>query len=234
MAILEQVARSDDGLTLQELSIRLGIKPTTIHNLLRTLISKGFAEKVPHPVRYRVGPAVGELVALRDRNSLLRRVPAVLTDLFNEFKDASVVFSQATGGDIQKVMRIGPERPGVLERPGVSMHPYGTASALLFQSLWPEEERVAYRRRYPFWEYGAYTWGEERRFEACIAETRRNGYAALRLEKAGLFTAAVPVTGARGEVKAVVGATLPIEKDSEERRRQLIENLRKAAETLSG
>jgi DNA-binding IclR family transcriptional regulator len=158
-----------------------------------------------------------------------------LTDLFNELKDATTVFAQVVGGDVRKVMRIIPERPGILEYPhDVSLHPYVSASALLFQSLWTEEERVAYRKRYPFWEYGAHAWGTEKRFDEEMEATRRKGCAMVDIEKTGVYTMAAPVTGVDGQVLAAIGATIPLEKAREKRRRQLVGEVMKAAANLSG
>lgn len=235
LTILDQIARSEGGLSLQELSRRLGLKPTTVHNLVRTLISRGFVEKASQPVRYRAGPAIGELAGLRDRGELLRRAPIISTDLFNALGDATAIFAQVVGGDVRKIMRIIPERPGVLEYPhDVSLHPYVSASALLFQSLWTEEERAAYRKRYPFWEYGAHAWGTEERFGEAMEAARRQGYAAVDIEKTGVYTMAAPVTGADGQVLGAIGATIPLEKARENRRQQLIGEVMKAAGRLSG
>ena len=235
LTILEQIARSESGLSLQELSRRVGLKPTTVHNLVRTLVSQGFVEKVPRPVRYRVGSAVEDLAGLRKSGLLLGRVPAAMTDLFNVLGDATTVFAQVVGGDIRKVMRIIRERPGILEHPqDVSLHPYVSASALLFQSLWMEEERVAYRKRYPFWEYGAHAWGTEERFDAEMEATRLRGFAFVDIEKTGVYTMASPITGAGGQVLAAIGATIPLETADEPRRRQLNIEVIKAAGVLSG
>ncbi len=232
--ILELVAASEEGLALRELSERLGLKAPTAHNLARTLASRGFLQKTTRPVRYRLGRAVVELGHLPSQQALLGRAPRALRRLFGELEGATVTLNQALGGEILTVLRISPERPGVLERPrGRTMHPYGTASAVLYQALWTEEERAAYRRRYPFWEYGAHLWADQRRLEQALDEARRKGYAAFDLPQAGAFPAAAPVFADNHELLAAVGASLPGEKLSPQRRRRLIQRVVAAAGRLS-
>jgi DNA-binding IclR family transcriptional regulator len=59
--ILRLVSRSADGLTLQRVANSLGLKSSTAHNLLRTLVAEGLLEKAPHPPRYVLGPGVASL-----------------------------------------------------------------------------------------------------------------------------------------------------------------------------
>ena len=232
--ILELVAASERGLALRDLTEHLGLKAPTAHNLARTLAARGFLQKTADPPRYLLGRAVLELARAQAGNALLRRAGAALRRLFRQIPGATVTLSQSAGGEVLTVLRISPERPGILERPhGRPMHPYGTASAVLFQTLWTEQERAAYRRRYPFWEYGAHLWGGEVRLEKFLAAARRAGYAALRLDKAGVFPAAAPVTGANNELLAAVGASVPAGRASPARRRRLIERVVAAAEKLS-
>jgi DNA-binding IclR family transcriptional regulator len=234
LVILGQIARSDDGLTLQDISRSVGLKPTTAHNLIRTLASQGFVEKTLRPVRYRVGPMLDDLSSLHRRKMVMRRVPAVLRGLFNSLDRATVVFAQVAGGDIRKSMRINAERPSVIEYPqDVFQHPYVSASALLIQSLWTEEERVVYRNRYPFLEYGAHAWGTMDRFDEQMEAVRAKGYAVVDLEKRGVFAVSAPVTGSDGQVLGAIGGNIPFERATGPERRRMIEEVLKAAAELS-
>jgi DNA-binding IclR family transcriptional regulator len=210
LSILEAVARSEDGLTLSQLARQLGLKSPTVHNLARTLAARGFLRKVRGPLRYQLGERVGELATLAADNDLMRRAVPVVEALFARLGVATVTLVRPIGGEVLNCLRISPERPGVLERPaGRAMHPYGTASALLFQAFWPEPQRAAYRQRYPFWQYGAHLWGEADRLEAALGRIRRAGHVALPMPRAGTFLVAVPVVGARDELQAALGACVP-------------------------
>lgn len=232
--ILEAVGASQDGLALRELSDRLGLKGPTVHNLARTLAARGFLQKTVDPPRYRLGRAVVELARLQADDVLARRAAGVIRRLFARLDRATVTLNRPVGGEVVTVLRISPERPGLLERPrGRSMHPYGTASALLFQALWTEAERAAYRRRYPFWEYGAHLWGSPQRLERILARARRNGYAAVRLGEGGIYPVAAPVFGEGGELLAAVGASVPLGRGAAADRRRVVERVAAAAKRLS-
>src|SRR5512146_598493 len=98
--ILELVARSDDGLTLQELADSLGMKPPTVYNLARTLAARGFLRKVPRPVRYQLGPAMTELVGLQVDHALMQQAPPVMRRLFSDLAIANVVLGKHVAGDV--------------------------------------------------------------------------------------------------------------------------------------
>ncbi|MFB3894150.1 MAG: IclR family transcriptional regulator [Phycisphaerae bacterium] len=231
--ILELVAAADNGLTLQELSKRMSLKPPTVFNLARTLSSRGFLEKIGSPPRYRLGPAVLELAGSQVNKSLLRRAPDSLKKL-HAAVGGSAVLAQARAGEVMKILRVSPDRSGGIAYPMAEpMPPYTTASALLYQALWSEEERAAYARRYPFWEYGALHWQSEKRLADTIREIRGKGYAAVSLDKVGVFTAAAPVLGKGNQLMAAIGATLPLAAASAARQRTLIRAVLRAAESLS-
>lgn len=61
VAILELVAGSPASMSLKEICEALGLKVSTAHNIVRTLIAKGLLAGSARPVRYMLGPAVGRL-----------------------------------------------------------------------------------------------------------------------------------------------------------------------------
>jgi DNA-binding IclR family transcriptional regulator len=232
--ILESAARSEDGVTLQELSRVLDLKPPTVHNLARTLTVRRLLEKVPNPTRYRLGGVVRELADFQMRSGLLRRAPDVLRRLSEELGGANVVLAQSFNGEVFRVVIIRSERPGMIERPrGDLMHPYTTASAMLFQACWSQEELGAYRRRHPFPEYGADVWGSEEKYEALLRRTRRQHYAALHMERLGFFTVAAPVVSPGGQLLAALGASTHAQSGEADRRRQMTRKIVESARRLS-
>ena len=76
--IVEIVARSDAGVSLGELSQALGLQPNTTYYLADTLVGMRFLDRVEHPRRYRLGPALSELLALyRARERHQRLIAAI-------------------------------------------------------------------------------------------------------------------------------------------------------------
>jgi DNA-binding IclR family transcriptional regulator len=159
LSILERIAGSEGGLTLAQVGGEVGLKGPTAHNLLRTLAAHGFVEKVARPTRYRLGPAATRLTERQRQRLIVQRVEAALMRLHASHPRARFSFAEAVGGEVVVTARVSPELPGQLQRDTQqSMSPYTSASALLCQAMWPAEMRAAYRRRYPFSEYGSHAW----------------------------------------------------------------------------
>ena len=232
--LLALVAESPEGVSLRDLAERAGLKSPTTHKLIRTLASKGFLERATRPVRYRLGPATLQIADAHWRSALLRRAPAVLESVSRRVESATVTLSQAVGGEVMTLLRIAPERPNWIERHANRvMHPYFTASALVFQAWWTAEERAAYRRTHPFWELGAHIWESEERLDAFLAEVREAGYAAPEFETKGVCPVAAPVFSRKGGLRAAVGASVPTgNADASTRARLIIEATRAAAELV--
>jgi IclR family acetate operon transcriptional repressor len=232
--ILADLAGRPQGAALSELAERLELKPPTAHRILRTLASRGFVEKSANPVRYRLGPAPLELAAAQWDAGMVAAAEQSLKDLAGRFPHAVLTLSRTVAGQVLCVLRLSPERPGFVERPtGHAMHPYGTASALLFQALWTEEQRAAYRERHPFWQYGAHLWSDERAVDDFLDEVRRIGYAAPGMESKGVWPLATPIFGPGGVLESALGVAVPRGRDSEQERRELVDAALRAAAELS-
>src|SRR5260370_34693878 len=62
-SILEEVARNNDGISLSELSKRVGLHNSTTFHLVRTMVSLGYVEQSKDSKRYRIGRRVFTLAA---------------------------------------------------------------------------------------------------------------------------------------------------------------------------
>lgn len=212
LELLRALAQVSEGATVRELSAALGLKEPTAYKLLQTLVGAGFVTKSGRPVRYRLGPGVGELAERYWQNSLLTRAEAVLVALAARFVQwrANIVLTEALAGEVEIVLRLTPDQPGVIERPrGRVMPAYASACPLVFQAFWSAAERAEYQRRHPFWEEGAYLWQTSERLEATLAAIRRLGYAVAPWPDRQLHLLAAPVRGPRGELRAVLGVSIP-------------------------
>jgi DNA-binding IclR family transcriptional regulator len=208
--ILEIVASADEGVTLQELAQALAVASPTAHNLARTLLARGYLEKSSRPTRYRLGPAAFALVRSQSLRLYLQRAGDVMQRLALEIPGATVTLAEARGGEVQVVLRMSPELPGLLQRPeGMLLNAYVSAHALVFQAFWTETERAAYRRRYPFDEFGAHAWSSQEHFDRTIAEVRLRGYALPTSATGGLLRVAIPILSTSQTLAASLGISLP-------------------------
>lgn len=219
LTIVDLIADSDDGLSLRRVCELTGLKRATGHNLVKTLVSTGYVERAIKPIRYRLGRRVLDVAAKHYDTKLVRCATKVMTQLFGDLRDvlmleyepnwpddATIVLSRPIGGDAVMFLRVTPERPDVVERPTKSHHPYGSAVSLVMQAFWTEDERQAYRAKYPFWQHGAALWETEQKLDEFLAGVRELGYAAPKIHGPEVNRVAVPVFGHGKQLVAVLGA----------------------------
>ena len=232
LSILEQVAASEDGRTLAELAESLGCKPSTVHNLIRTLASRGYLERVTRPVRYRLGPGALNLADQQQGKGFWLKAEAVLRDMMTAYPKFTVSLAEVRGGEIVVAMRIMAERPGTLERPtDLRMQPYANASGLVYQAYWDSPMRLECRQRYPFYEFGAHLWESEAELDTFLDQVRKRAVVVPKYRPEVGWLVAVPVFGSNGQLRAVLGVRLPPhEKDWDVE--QVVEYAKGAAQEL--
>ena len=212
LEVLRLLGASEHGSTIRELSAALDLKQPTVYKLMATLVTSGFVDKTERPVRYSLGAAVFELANQYWQRSLLRRAEAVVRRVFEELRQyrPTVVLTEAPVGEVETVLRMSPERPGILERPrGRVMSPYASACSLAFQAFWTERERQEYQRRHPFWEEGAHLWETPEKLERLLTEIRHKGFALPLFKSTNVHLVAAPVYGGNQQLVAVLGVSMP-------------------------
>ncbi|MFA9479280.1 IclR family transcriptional regulator [Phycisphaerales bacterium AB-hyl4] len=206
LLVLELLSQAENGLSLQELCDRLTMKPPTMHNLLRTLATRGYVDKTRRPVRYRLGSGPQALVQRQSRRGLLRRVEAMLPRLVQALPMVDQVqYAEAVGGEVLTVLRVDRVQPERMQRPHSTLSAYGSASGLVFHAYWPAEQRDAHRRRYPFEESANALWPSVSALDAYLAQVRQLGYA-VPPSSSRSWRMAAPVFGADGQLAGALGA----------------------------
>jgi DNA-binding IclR family transcriptional regulator len=237
--VIELVAQSERGLSLGEVCNSLGLKQPTAHNLIRTLIARDFVEKTLSPVRYRLGPAVARLAEERLNHTVVRQASMIMNDLFERLKailppkigpqdEATLSFSQHSGGEVVMLLRMRMQRPGVLERPKHTMSAYQSAAPLAFQTFWPPEELQEYRERHPFLDQGAPIWKTQERLDQFLMKSRELGYVQPPVFPQGQVRVAVPVFGDGHRLVGVLGAGIWLKTPIDTKRliREMLESSR--------
>jgi len=210
LLILEQLANVEDGLTLQQISHDLDLKAPTVHNLLRTLAARGYVERVSEPARYRLGST---MVDLADRHRTLttqRFAATAVSRVFAQFSQVRVTYCEDIGSEVVLKLRMTPDRPGLLERPWHSiMLAYTSASVLVYQAFWREDQKIQYDAKYPFATYGAHIWNTYEAVESFLQDVKNKGYAAPppngTSTENSLFRVAVPVFSAANSLIGALG-----------------------------
>jgi DNA-binding IclR family transcriptional regulator len=211
LAVLSRLHEESHGLSLQRIAAACDLRPSTAHNLLRTLTATGFAERMTGPVRYRLGPAARRLGgAARGRWG---KAEAPVAALATRHSEATVTVAEPVDGRIVKVLRA--EGGGPVDRPqGSVLAFYTSASGLAFQAFCTDERRDEYRRRHPFWEEAAVLWQRPEALDRFLEEARCAGHVEAGFPGDLLFKAAAPIYGRGGELRGVLGAALPSDSDA--------------------
>jgi IclR family transcriptional regulator, KDG regulon repressor len=122
-AILEQVARHRDGISLAELSKSVGLHNSTTFHLVQTMVALGYIRQVKENKRYRVGRPLFTLAASAlDEIEMVSLATPILETLSQEtgecghfavrVGDAAVVVARTSGpGAFQLADRVGVSRP---------------------------------------------------------------------------------------------------------------------------
>jgi IclR family transcriptional regulator, KDG regulon repressor len=207
--LLECVARSENGLTLKQMSGGLRLKPPTAHNLVRTLVVKGYLEKSLSGTVYQLGPAAMELSQSVWLRKMMQKAEGEVQSLFGLLAGATVVFSEHFGGQMMLRLRMSSERPGTVQRPSdTPMSPYGSASGLVYQAFCGNEQLDNFRQRFPLSEFGGHLWKSEKDLNEYLISTRLNGVVVLDRPSLSNFPVAAPVFDKGMNFAAAIGASI--------------------------
>lgn len=232
--ILEAVARSEDGLTLQQLSDQLVLQASTAHNLARTLLAKGYLSKSTRPVKYRLGFSLQELINMQCKRTLLKVASEKMQQLSQDMPEATITLAEDMGGEIIVALRLSPDRPGSIQHNNRIVSPFKTSTSLVFLSFWSDRIKAAYMNRYPVWEFGLPMWKDETQLEQAIGSIRCRGYASLYIEKSAIFSVSAPIFNNKNSFVAAIGLSFSTAAGSKDplREDQAIERILEAASEI--
>ena len=199
--ILELFSPAEARLTLAEISKRLRLPKSTAHNLLRTLVARGYVEK-PGDDRYALGTAIYPLtqavrvnVEVRDRAAPLLR----------ELADACRATAYLTVLDHDRVLYIyaveSPQRLLARTVVGERTYLHCTAAGKAILAFLPPEEarRLIKEAGLPAFTKATITDAAQLLRE--LAEVRAQGYAVDRSEhEPGTYCVGAPILSERGQV----------------------------------
>jgi DNA-binding IclR family transcriptional regulator len=228
LALLDEVARSDSGLGVNELARRIGVNASTASRLLATLEDAGLVERSPGGP-YRLGL---RLVALSDRVlgqlDVRERARPWLTWLVDETGETATL-SVPGGGEAITVDFV-PSSSSVVSmaRVGRPSAAHATAAGKVMLAFGspdgPAAELVAFTER---------TITDPTALAAELEAVRASGIAeAVGEREPDLNALAAPVIGRGGELVAILGLQGPATRLPANTRRALRAPLRKAADEL--
>ena len=173
--ILKHIASRTDGMRLNELAFVTGLKKPTLHNLLRTLIARGFVFK-DNMNRFNIGPALYEIAGTGALARRQMKAQAVFVKLTGNLPGCTITLASLSVDSVRCLLRISPDSPGELQRPVERCFtPYVSVSSIVLQAHYPEEAK-ALEQHYPFDEYGVGMWGNLEKFSAAKSKVVQEGF----------------------------------------------------------
>ena len=173
--ILKHISTRPDGMRLNELTAVTGLKKPTLHNLLRTLIARGFVFK-DNMNRFNIGPALYEISGSGTLTRRQMKAQTIFPSLAEELPGCTITLSNLSVDTVRCLLRISPDAPGELQHPAERYFtPYVMVSSIVLQAVYPEES-VRLEERYPFDEYGVGMWGSQENFSAAKQKVLQDGF----------------------------------------------------------
>lgn len=230
--LLQALAASDNGMRLGDVAKQLELNTSTAHNLVRTLIGRGFVQK-GQGQRLRLGAALAELVAQEADRQLLRAAAQAGIAIQRSFPTCIINLAEPAGGELRVRIRLSGDRPGQVQRPASqTAHLYGSAVGLCCQAFADQGTVQILRENQPFHEHAASLWATPERLADHLAEARRQGHITTPFAKQELWRIAAPIFGPDGHFIASFGIALPIDAADADAKRDLISAVRSAATAI--
>lgn len=238
--ILEIVSSSAEGVTLSEISGRLCLKGPTVHNLLRTLVSRGLLDRGRRPIRYRIGGGLYQIVRTSFERSVSCRARGVVQRVLSSSGAISASFAEVVGGEVCLILRVDEQRPDYVEGLGNRpLHPYASGSSLVYQAFMSAGDLAHYRERHPFAIQGAPFWGSADCLDEFLSGVRSTGVATVPFGDGGQIRVSGAVRHIDGSIAGAVTCVFSADgglesPESEEARTEHLEAVvRAVAEELS-
>jgi DNA-binding IclR family transcriptional regulator len=234
-SILEEVARSRQGIGLAELSKRVGLHNSTTFHLVRTMVSLGYITQSKDTKRYRVGRPLFTLAASSlDEVELVNVATPILEDLTNRTGE-SAHFAVRSGDEVTICAKTtGAGAFQMTERVGVVRPAHATAlGKVLLAALTPEQLR-RYVENHELRAFTPKTVTEPEALIQLIEAVRRDGVAYDDAEfDSEARCVAVPVYNFTGQTAGSIGISGPIWRMSIQVMHEKTELVKQAAARMS-
>jgi DNA-binding IclR family transcriptional regulator len=211
-AILEEIARNRDGITLAELSKRVGLHSSTTFHLVRTMLSLGYIRQIKDSKRYRVGRGLFALAASAfDENEIVSLSLPVLEGLARSTGETAHLAARMGDRVVILARSAGPGALQVAERAGVVRPAHCTALGKVLLAALPEGEFEQFLARADIVPHTGKSIIDRQRLRLEIEDVRKRGIAYDDGEfDEEVRCVAAPVHGFAGDVIAAIGISGPI------------------------
>ncbi|MCO5149552.1 MULTISPECIES: IclR family transcriptional regulator [unclassified Shinella] len=204
--VLDAVAFSSSGLTLQDIANAAQIPVSSAHRITNTLLDVGYLEAAPNKKVYLTGPRLRRLLNLSFGDAPIEKIASpLLTELANKLQEVAFICRLVAGKIKLEAFAFPQEAPSSLIHPGYEFPFHATASGkamLAFQN----EDFIADVLSADIPRFQAGTTVDRAEIRQQLDAARQRGYAVNDMEfDPGVFALAAPVTFEHGDVFLTVG-----------------------------
>jgi IclR family KDG regulon transcriptional repressor len=234
-AILEEVARSRDGIGLADLSKRVGLHNSTTFHLVKTMVSLGYIRQIKDSKRYRIGRPLFALAASAlDEMEMVSMATPVLEDLSHKTGESSHFAARMSDAVVVMARTPGPGAFQLTDRVGVVRPAYCTALGKVILAALRPDQLDRYLERVELKQLAKNTITSTQKLRREIEEIRRDGVAFDDGEfNDEVRCVAMPVRDFSGQVVGAIGVSGPVWRLSVQALRSRARDLEAAARRLS-
>jgi len=209
--LFETLGTWDDGLTHTELADRLDVPKSSLSQLLKTLMPRGYVSLGAEDKRYRLGPRIQALAARKSDVLTLKEVAQPFLERITEITGESTFLNVLEGDSARLAARvIGPQPLVTALALGQIVPLYATAGGKTILAFLPEEMREDYLARVKFEPLTARTVGSVEALRKQLAKVREDGLCVAVDELVlGITGIAAPILSERGHAIGSVIASMP-------------------------
>jgi IclR family KDG regulon transcriptional repressor len=234
-ALIEEIARNRDGITLSELSKRVALHNSTAFHLLKTMVVLGYIEQSRDSKRYRIGRRLFTLAAASlDEIELVNLATPVLESLTRATGECGH-FAIRSGDDIVVLAKTaGTGMFQMVDRAGVVRPAHCTALGKVLLAALTPAQIDSYLDSHELRRFTAKTIVERDALLRELKDVRRTGIGFDDGEfDAEARCVAVPVRDFTGQVAGAIGLSGPIWRLSIQALQEKAQQVREAASDLS-
>jgi len=217
------------GIGLSDLSKMTGLKPNTLHNILRTMVICGYVQQYEN-LKYAAGPkcrSIGLLNRFAPGLPLCNKIEKLLSALSKKIGEAVVFAVLVEGNRIPIVICDNDNVIKVDYRKLEQKNIYSLVTGRVLAAFADENGLKLIKEK---WGYPGKEWkgiDNDTDLNEAFRVIKENGVA-KELDRYSLFSVAVPALGDNGEI-ASIGCYAPIFRCDDNKQLQILNELKKAA-----
>lgn len=232
--ILEALKEPEGSFSINEISKKVNLPPSTVHRILNTLCEKNYVLRDERTHLYQLGPALISLGMAAKRNIRLQSIASPFVHKLSELtgEDAFLVVPAGYKGYVLEKAE-GPNTLKVVEKFGYELDLHCGAIRKVLLAYQPKSFIEQYIQ-HGLVRYTEFTVTDPDVLLADLEKIRREGIAVSKNEyvEGGLGIGA-PVFDSSGEIVASIGIIAPVSNVDEERVEELKEKVKQCAKELS-